>query len=528
MLVLTSNLVTLLLLIIIDFGLMKKIILRIDALFKKPQFNQFLFFFMLSASLLIHLICMTQGRLLVEEAYYWNYAQHLDWSYLDHPPMVALLIKAFTSLFANYEVSVRAASLFCWCITSFFSYRLCELLQKKSGPYAIFILAIVPFFFFQSIIITPDVPLIAAWSACLYFLYRALILNEAHAWYGVGLCLGLGLLSKYTICLVAFAALVYVLSQPKSRFWLRRKEPYLGVLITSLLFTPVLYWNAQHDWVSFIFQSSRRFNSTTSINTHELVWLVIFFITPMGVWGLIDLVKKNPSSSKLAPEKISFLRYFTFTPLLFFTFYSLNHEVNFNWSGPLFLALLPWLAFIMANHSLKRTLWFCGSFLILVSYTMVVLMISFNQSDFIQQKILLKLIAWDDLTQQFNALADKQEKKTHQPVIFIPLDSYPISSELAFYQQLLLKKGLINKSYPSIGAHIFNRESLMYRYWNKKEPLSGAQVILIAKEAWRFDDPEVNKRLSSSSKLRQLWSHGQGQQLKNIPYYYKIATIKDQ
>ena len=68
----------------------------------------------------------------------------------------------------------------------------------------------------------------------------------------------------------------------------------------------------------------------------------------------------------------------------------------------------------------------------------------------------------------------------------------------------------------------------MYRYWTKTKNLSGVQLILISKEAWRFDDPEVKKRLSTSSKLQHLWSQGQGQQIKNIPYYYKIATIKDQ
>lgn len=63
---------------------------------------------------------MRHARLLVEEAYYWNYAQHLDWGYLDHPPMVAVLIKACTFLFGTNEFGVRSASLFCWFISAFF------------------------------------------------------------------------------------------------------------------------------------------------------------------------------------------------------------------------------------------------------------------------------------------------------------------------------------------------------------------------------------------------------------------------
>ena len=469
---------------------------------------------------------MSQARLLVEEAYYWNYSQHLDWSYLDHPPMVALLIKIFTSLLGTNEFTVRSASLFCWFVSAFFSYKLCELIQYQSGRYALLLLATLPFFFFQSIVITPDVPLLSCWSACLYFLYRSLILKQARCWYGAGLCLGLGLLSKYTICLVALAAFSYVISQASSRFWLRRKEPYLGLLLAFILFTPVLYWNAQHDWASFIFQSSRRFNSTTSLNIHNLAWMVLFFITPLGVWGLGSLAKKNKVCPDLSEHRKKFLQYFTFIPLTFFALFSLNHGVNFNWSGPLFLALLPWLAVLIQNNAYKKCLWFAMSLFLLIVYSGVLLVINFNKSEFIQQKLLIKVIAWDDLIQKLYTVAADQEQKNHLPVIFVPLDNYPINSELAFYQQQLLKKGLISKLYPTSGAHIFNRESLMYRYWSNNENLSGALLILLSKEPWRFDDPGVTKGLSASSELKQVWSLGQGQNLKNIPYYYKIARIK--
>ncbi len=468
---------------------------------------------------------MSQGRLLVEEAYYWNYSQHLDWSYLDHPPMVALLIKLFTTILGSYEFSVRFASLFCWFISCFFSYKLSELIQAQSGRYAILLLAILPFFFFQSIIITPDVPLISAWSACLYFLFRALVLNQARCWYSAGFWLGLGLLSKYTICLLILATLAYVISQKKLHFWFKRKEPYLALIIAFLLFTPVLYWNIQHDWVSFIFQSSRRFNATTSLNIHYLIGIVLFFITPLGIWALIHLIKKN-TFFNLAEDKKRFLQYFTCTPLLFFAVYSLNHEVNFNWSGPLFLALIPWVALLILNNPLKRTLWFSMSIFLLIIYSTILITISLNKINYIQQKIFIKIIAWDDLIKKLNAIASDQEQTHHKPVIFVPLDNYPINSELAFYQQLLFKKGLITKSYSSSGAHLFNRESLMYRYWTQNENVSDVFLILLSKEAWRFDDPGVTKELSSVSELQYVWSLGQGQNLKNIPYYYKIAQIK--
>jgi len=42
-----------------------------------------------------------------DEVYYQTYAQHLQWNYFDHPPMVALLIRLSTiNLFFHNEFFV--------------------------------------------------------------------------------------------------------------------------------------------------------------------------------------------------------------------------------------------------------------------------------------------------------------------------------------------------------------------------------------------------------------------------------------
>ena len=153
-------------------------------------------------------------------------------------------------------------------------------------------------------------------------------------------------------------------------------------------------------------------------------------------------------------------------------------------------------------------------------------MISYNKSELIQQKLLLKVIAWDDLIKQLHAVAQKTEQKTHHKVLFVPLDNYPISSELTFYQAKFLAQGEIKKTYSVVGAHIFNLESLMYRYWSSKEDLSDTVLILVSKEKWRFDESSVSSRVQELSKLSKVWSLGQGQNLRNIPYYYKVVKLK--
>lgn len=491
-----------------------------------PQTTLYLFL-VIGISLLFHLVCMTTADLLVEEAYYWNYAQHLDFSYLDHPPMVALLIKFSTSILGTNEFSVRIMSLICWMITAVFSYKLTQLINNNAGLYSLMLLSILPFFFFQSLVITPDIPLIVCWSASLYCLYRALILNQPNYWYVTGLWLGLGMLSKYTISLLGIATFFYVVTVPAARPWLKRKEPYIGALIAAFMFTPVIYWNATHDWVSFLFQSKRRFVATSSIDLPYLIALLLFFITPIGAIGLWELVKKNTTTMvQITVDSKRFMRIFTLIPLGFFALFSLNHEINLNWIGPLFLALIPWLAALIADIPKKRTVWLKTTLALLICYSITLLVATFNTSEQVQQKLLIKVIAWEPLIKEFYEVAQRIEDTTSKPVIFIPLDNFPIASELSFYQAKFLAQGKILKTYPILGSHPFGVESLMYRYWSKNEDLAGATLILISKELWRFELPELTKQVTDLSELKSIWSTGQGRRVKNIPFYYKIAQLK--
>jgi len=481
----------------------------------------------LGFALLIHLFCMHTTSLLVEEAYYWNYAQHLDFSYLDHPPMVAVLIKFFTMIFGINEFSVRSASLFCWLITGFFSYKLSELMNRGSGPYALILLAIWPFFFFQLIIITPDVPLLACWSASLYYLYRSLTLNESHYWYATGMWLGFGMLSKYTICLLGLATLFYMIAVPNARRWFTQKEPYLCVLITFLIFTPVIYWNATHDWVSFIFQGNRRIAATTTSDFHYVIGLIILFITPLGTLGFLELLRKD--TGKITYENTNtkkFIKIFILVPLGFFLLFSVNHKINFNWIGPLFLALIPWVAALSVNIPSRRIAWIASAFFMLSLYSVIILVAAFNKSEAIQLQVFKKLVAWEPLIKQFHEVAEQVEAQTQGSPAFVPLDSYPLASELAFYQAKFKAQNGITKTYPIIGRHIFGWDSLMYRYWSKNENLSGKTLIIISKDLHFFDDPGLIIKTKEIIPLAKIMSQGEGQGVRNIPYYYKVVQMK--
>ncbi len=492
------------------------------------QTLNFFLFFCVFVSLFMRFISIGTTTLIPEEAYYWNYTNHLDFGYLDHPPMVAWLIKFFTFLFGINEFGVRIASILCWATCAFFSYRLTECFKAQSGKYALFLLSILPFFFIHSLIITPDLPLIACWSAALYYLYAALVLDDENAWIYLGVWIGLGMLSKYTISLLAPSTLLYLVMIRESRRWFLSWRPYVCLLIIIALFFPVLYWNATHHWVSFLFQTVRRLQDKPSFSLHELAGLLIVFLTPMGAVEFSRLVKKHPhpeAADRGEFEKRRFVQIFTLTPLLIFSIFSLTHQIKFNWIGPGLLAFIPWIGEQMSrrNQTLCIKKWLYTGFALLISYMVTLYCLNYGRPVTLYHALLNKYIDWHDFTQQVEVIAGQTEKEFKSPVILIPIDRYYIASEIGFYQK---KSNANHPPYSIIGSDLFGYESLMYRYWSTGVDMSDHILILISLDANTFQMKNITDVANPISSTNIFWAHSPGMGANVIPYYYQLAKLK--
>ena len=82
---------------------------------------------------------------------------------------------------------------------------------------------------------------------------------------------------------------------PKLRRWLLSPWPYLGGLVALALFSPVILWNADHQWVSFIKQLGRaRIEDFRPAFIAELIPTQVAFATPLvfilGAMGLHAMI----------------------------------------------------------------------------------------------------------------------------------------------------------------------------------------------------------------------------------------------
>lgn len=189
-----------------------------------------------------------------DEAYYWLWARHLDWGYFDHAPMIGYLIHA-TTLFADGEGWVRLSGTLATLAISVWIWRLAVQMfhSTEMASASVLLFNAFPMTALGLLIVTPDVPVFVFWTLSVYLFWQIVQTGQARWWYALGLGAGLALLSKYTAVLLLPCVLLYLLVSEERR-WLKTPHPYLALLVTVLVFLPVVYWNSQHEWISFRYQ----------------------------------------------------------------------------------------------------------------------------------------------------------------------------------------------------------------------------------------------------------------------------------
>ncbi|MDP9065633.1 MAG: glycosyltransferase family 39 protein, partial [Pseudomonadota bacterium] len=388
---------------------------------------------------LLRCLYCAKVELLPEEAYYWNYSQHLAIGYLDHPPLVAWLIRGGTGLFGHCEFGVRFGALCCGAVTAFYVFKLAKnLFGEICGLYALILVQGLPFFFLSGLLVTPDAPLTAAWAASLFFLERALIGGKPRAWLALGLAMGVGMLAKYTMALLGVAILIFMCCDSLSRPWFRRYAPYAALLLAAVIFTPVNIWNFEHDWASFAFQSTRRLAEPYRFSLHKLLASGLVLLTPLGLWAAAAAAL--PRRAVTRGERM--LQFAIWVPLAVFAAFSMRHDVKLDWTGAPWMAALPLMAVGFANLPGGRVRAAVGSAAAWVS-TLLMAEVLYSVGLFYlavgipgvgySAHMELLPVGWRGFGEQIEQLRNTLRETSHRDVLVVGMDRYAIASEASFY-----------------------------------------------------------------------------------------------
>jgi dolichol-phosphate mannosyltransferase len=466
----------------------------------------------------LRILYSSQVELLPEEAYYWNYSRHLDIGYLDHPPMVAWLIRFGTGIFGNTEIGVRFGAMCSAAVASVFVYRLTRnLFDAASALVALVLMQLLPFFFFAGFLMTPDAPLTAAWAASLYYLERALIAEQRSAWWWAGVWLGLGLLSKYTIAMLVPAMLIFMVWDPQARRWLRHWLPYTAGVLAALIFSPVIFWNATHEWASFVFQTSRRLAEAPRFSLHKLILSALILLTPVGVVSL-------PAGGQLqATRRGRFLLVSILTPLTVFFFFSLRHEVKFDWTGASWLAAVPALAAaVVAPRPGRLNAWVSRAWVPTLTILLLIygaafqyLVLGLPGVGYGKQMELVP-VGWRSMGEQLAGVEAALRRQSGSEPLVVGLDRYEIASELAFYapDQARSVRDTASDS-------LFGGVGLMYTRWFPPQLAQGRDMVLVGWDARDLEKEAIRGRMLRLGPIREGVLSRDGHLIRH--YYYRLG-----
>ncbi len=296
-----------------------------------------------------------------DEAYYTLWSRHPSLGYLDHPPMVAFLIRASTSLFGGSEFGVRALSLLVVgampALVALIAWRLFGSAEKAALAALMWIA--MPLVSVGAVFVTPDAPLVVFWTLGLAALVELWRTGEKRWLIALGLALGLALQSKFTAAFfVAGVALALVVA-PSLRRWLVSPALFAALAVALAVFAPFVVWNAEHGWATFAKQLGRAPpKGFAPYYFAEFLVAQIGLMNPLVFAALVPAVAAIPWRARVAagsPGEARRILACTIAPAaVYFLLHSLHDRVQGNWLAPLYPAIAilaaDWIAEIRRSN----------------------------------------------------------------------------------------------------------------------------------------------------------------------------------
>jgi hypothetical protein len=232
-----------------------------------------------------------------DEAHYWDWSRHLDWSYYSKGPLVAYLIRLGCALagpwserlIATDMLAVRLPATVCGSLLLVSLYVLT--IQVYANPRlacAVVALALtLPVLAAGATLMTIDAPYTCCWGWALVFGYQAAVKRSAWAWPAAGLAVGLGILAKYTMVLWLPSLGLFLLTSAAHRRLLLRPGFWVAVGVAFVCSLPIVGWNARHGWVTFRHVGGQAGMHETVHWLGPLHFVAVQFALLLGYWFVV-------------------------------------------------------------------------------------------------------------------------------------------------------------------------------------------------------------------------------------------------
>jgi 4-amino-4-deoxy-L-arabinose transferase-like glycosyltransferase len=260
-----------------------------------PQFSRAVWWW-LGGGLMFRAVVAAWLPVGFDEAYYYLYSRHIDWSYFDHPVMVALTtgigwwptgwISSFT---------IRLGALLLYTLSLLLLYLAARyLFDERTGVLTLAIASIAPIFWIAfGVLTSPDNGLMVFWTTTLLFAAWEFIPDRYSSTSSlrkaeyqpsfrlalIGISVGLACLSKYHGFVLGAGLVAFCLTSERTRKALWSPWMVVALILFATTLTPLWLWNAQNDWFSFRFHLFMRFAGNGDPSFYRP-------FDALGTWGL--------------------------------------------------------------------------------------------------------------------------------------------------------------------------------------------------------------------------------------------------
>ncbi len=311
---------------------------------------------LIMGGLAVRVVCSIFLPLAFDEAYYGVFSRNLAWGYFDHPPIVAVTAGLGPWLTGSHSpLSLRAGALVAFLFSSILIYRLTSLLaDRRAARIALFMLHATPFFFIgMGAIVLPDNALGLFWLLFLFCLAKIQETGRDKWLLPAGVSLGLALMSKYHAVLLSLGFLYCLVRYREWRGLLRSPYLYGGLGIAVICFLPNVYWNSQHDWVSYLYQLGRN-ASRLELSCRMFLRGILIQAAYLLPWNLCLFVCAMFLTFRKKFDRARWLLPFAVLPVGVFTLIGATIPIMPHWPMPGYLAAIILAAIWMAGWQRLR------------------------------------------------------------------------------------------------------------------------------------------------------------------------------
>ncbi|MBM2814974.1 MAG: hypothetical protein HW421_1736 [Ignavibacteria bacterium] len=255
-----------------------------------------------------------------DEYYYISCSNHLDWGYVDQPPLSILILKFVILIFGKSQFAIRLVPSIIGAITVIITGLIIKKLDgnRFSIVYGCVTIALAPIYLGFTGFYSMNIIDMLLWLISAYLIVKIIKEDNTKLFVLLGFIFGLGVMNKISMVWMIIGFCVALFFKPY-RMWFRSKYLYIALSICFIMAVPFIIWNFQHDFAHLEFMRNASKLKYSSTNPMSLVFDQLMLMTPVFVFNIIALILYLKTETE---KKYKIL------PIIFFTIFVLTSALG--------------------------------------------------------------------------------------------------------------------------------------------------------------------------------------------------------